>query len=331
MTCRRQSFLCLCLSGIGLVGVMGCYGRSGGVSTSGTPQVLAEQGVDEAELTAVAEAIERGWGKAAFERLVDRFRQRPEAQNQDAALWLAANALIARGSRIRAFYYLDQLLDEHPGSPLYVAAAQKQYEIADSYLRRKGDRFLFIPVHQEEEAIEMLFRLQQRLPGSTLAERAVRRTADYYFNRGDYDFAEDAYGVFIDRFPQSPDIPLVRLMQARSNILQYNGPRYDPTPLLDGKPQLEQFSRDYPDLAERSNVTEVLEWIDEQLAHKLMLHAAFYGRTGEPRARRSLLEQVVAEYPQTQQAERARRRLNRMPSSPATQPATQSDAGEGAP
>lgn len=309
-----------------LCAAAGCQGRSGGVETAGNRALLERERVEDPALRAAASLIDGGGGGKAFDQLVDRFKNQPQAAYRDVALWLAANALIEDGNRIRAFYYLDQLMDEHPGSPLFSAAASKQYEIADSYLRNKSDRaFIIFPYRRHDEALEMLFRVQQRLPGSPLAERALKRSADFYFARGDYDFAEDAYGVFIDRYPRSPQIPIVRLKQAFSNVQQYSGPRYDPTPLLDAGTQLRQFLAEYPELAQEQKIPEVLAWIDEQLAEKLMIEAAYYGRTGEPHASRLLLAQVTALYPQTQQAQRAERRLERSPApaseSPTTNPA----------
>jgi outer membrane protein assembly factor BamD (BamD/ComL family) len=43
--------------------------------------------------------------------------------------------------------------------------------------------------HAYDEAVEMLYRIQQRSPGSQLAERALLRTANYYFSDQQYDFA----------------------------------------------------------------------------------------------------------------------------------------------
>jgi outer membrane assembly lipoprotein YfiO len=310
----------LTIAALGLVlSGLGCRGSSGGVQTGGNQQRLASQEVADPALHRAAELIDDGRGDKAFRQLSDRFETQPQAAYRDMALWLAAHALIEGGNRIKAFYYLDQLMDEHPDSPLYYEAALKQYEIADSYLRNNPDRWLFLPLRRYDEAAEMLFRVQQRLPGSPLAEQALKRTADFYFARGDHDFAEDAYGVFIDRFPRSPIIPVVRLKQAYANLLQYEGPRYDPTALLDAATQLRQFAAEFPDLAREQNIPGQLAWIDEQLAEKLMIEADYYRRTGEPDAAGLLLAQVASQYPDTSHAQRARRRLDRAPS-PATMP-----------
>ncbi len=301
---------CVVLVSLGLAfALAGCRGLSGGVETRGNAHLLEQENVQDLALRRAADLVDSGDGRRAFKILVDRFKSEPQAAYRDVSLWLAANALVEDGQRIRAFYYLDQLMDEHSDSSLYYAAARKQYEIADSYLRNRSDRMLFFPVRQHEAALEMLFRVQQRLPGSPLAELALKRSADFYFANGDYDFAEDAYGVFIDRFPRSQAIPTVRLKQAYSNLLQYQGPRYDPTPLLDAATQLRQFRVEYPELARDMAVDERIDWVDEQLAEKLVLESSFFARTGEPAASRRLLAEVIERYPETPQAERARRRL----------------------
>ena len=41
---------------------------------------------------------------------------------------------IKDNNRIRAFYYLDELMDEYPASALYQIALQKQFDIASEYL-----------------------------------------------------------------------------------------------------------------------------------------------------------------------------------------------------
>lgn len=302
-----------------LWGVPGCRGFSGGVETGGNRQRLEQDNVADPALRRAAALIDAGDGRRAFRQLADRFESQPQAAYPDAALWLAANALIADGRRIKAFYYLDQLMDEHSESPLYYNAALKQYEIAESYLQNRSDRWFFIPLRRYDEAVEMLFRVQQRLPGSPLAEQALKRSGDFYFARRDYDFAEDAYGVFIDRFPRSSIIPAVRLKQAYANVLQYDGPRYDSTALLDAGTQLRQFAAEHPEMAQQQNVPRLLAWIDEQLARKLMIEADYYRRTGEPEATRLLLSQVAAQYPDTSQARQARGRLILDP--PSTRPA----------
>lgn len=88
------------------------------------------------------------------------------------------------------------------------AQLDKQYAIADRYLNGYKRRVLGIPLlYADDEAIEMLFRIQQRSPGSQLAERSLLRTADYFFKDKQWDLAADVYGVYMKSYPARPKCP----------------------------------------------------------------------------------------------------------------------------
>src|SRR5205814_9599212 len=62
---------------------------------------------------------------------------------RDRGLFLMAEAQYRLGDRIKAFYYLDELLDTFPESPLFFTALNRQYDIADKYLTGAKRRVLF--------------------------------------------------------------------------------------------------------------------------------------------------------------------------------------------
>lgn len=283
--------------------------------------LVESRGVEAPAVQRAAAEVDADEPQRAFQRLVDWFRAGDTRNDpdRDVALFVAANALIEDGRRTKAFFYLDELLDLHRGSDLYYRAAERQYDIADSYLRGEHDRMLFLRQSSDSDALEMLFRIQGRVPGSELAERALLRTADYYFEDEQYDFAEDAYTVFVERFPRSPTIPRVRLRQAWSNLLQYGGPRYDPTPLFDARQQFHAFASAYPELAEQQRLDEVTDYIDAQLAKKQAIHASFYARTGEPAAAAKIRRELAEMYPNTPAGREAAEEVRL--DEPATRPA----------
>ncbi len=89
------------------------------------------------------------------------------APDRDRAVFLLAETYYQKGSRDRfkAFYFLDELMDKYPASRFYGLAMQKQYQIADDYLNGYKNSFLYLRVlSAEDEAIEMLYRIQERRP-----------------------------------------------------------------------------------------------------------------------------------------------------------------------
>jgi hypothetical protein len=92
-------------------------------------------------------------------------------------------------------------------------------------------------------------------------------------------------------------VPRVRLRQAFASLAQFRGLRFDATPVIDAKAQLEDVQAEYPELARQENVGDVLERIDGILAARVAQTADFYRRTNEPQAAVYNWRYIVENYP----------------------------------
>jgi tetratricopeptide (TPR) repeat protein len=208
------------------------------------------------------------------------------------------------------------LHDEYPDSANYYPALELQNRIADLYLDGYKRRFMKIPMFTaQEEAIEMLYRIQNRSPGSPLAEKALLRTADYYFDDRQYDFSGDTYAAYIRSYPRSPEVPRARLREAFSNYAQFRGPRFDATPVIDAREQLRSLMATNRQLAEEQNVPSLLEQIDRDLARKLYITGDFYRRTHEPRGAAYTYGYLIKAFPRAPEAAKAKVALASIPPS----------------
>ena len=277
--------------------------------------------VDNPVLDRAEARLQQHQWKPAHDLIVPWLLSHPTAPDRDRALFLLAQVYYQSGDRIRAFYHLDELLDNFPDSRLFFPALELQYDIADSYLNGFKNEFLGLRiVPATDEAIEMLFRIQERSPGSPLAERALRRTADYYFNNSEFDLAGDAYAAFLRAYPRSPQVPQVKLRQAFSSLAQFRGPLFDATPLIDARAQFKDVQARYPELAAEMNVAQRIEQIDADLAQKAYVTGQFYQRTGKPKAAAFMYRYVVQTYPNSREAQLARGNLGRLPAWALTEP-----------
>ncbi len=280
-----------------------------------------EQAVDPA-LLRIEQLIRDRKYTQAEKSAIAWLKRSKDSPLRDRALYLVAEALYQYGDRIRSFFYLDELLDEYPESPLYYQALEKQFQIADAYLNGYKIRFMKIPMFDaKEEAVEMLYRIQQRSPGSPLAEKALLRTADSYYADTDYDLAVDAYGAYIKSYPRSPFVPRAKLRRAYANLAQFRGLRFDATPVIDAKAQLQDVVQAYPELAVEENIPAILGRIDTTFARKLYVTADFYRRTHEPRAASYTYEYLIKNYPETPEAAKAQQALSKLGAT--TRPAAQ--------
>jgi outer membrane assembly lipoprotein YfiO len=279
-----------------------------------TTQAATQPAPMDPQLTAIEQLIQQGQFRDARKKCVLWLLANKKSPWRDRGLFLEADALYGFGNRIKAFFYLDELMDEYPESRLYYRALEKQYQIADAYLNGYKRRLLYLPIlGAEEEAVEMMYRIQKRSPGSPLAEKALLRTADYYYSNGDFDLATDAYAAYIRAYPRSDKLARVRLRQAFSNLAQFRGLRFDATPVIDARIQLVSMMSDFPKESQDEHIPEILQRIDETFARKLFGIADFYTRTNEPKAAVYTYRFLAENYPQSPEASRARRALRQMP------------------
>jgi outer membrane assembly lipoprotein YfiO len=279
------------------------------------------QPVEVPALDAVERDLDQRHFKAAEKASIAWALANKEHLQRDRGLYLIARSLMGRGDYIKAFYYLDELMDTYPESTWFARAIQLQFDIADALLDGYRRRFLGMPiVGGEEDGIEMLFRVQNRSPGSPVAEQALLRTGDFYFANRDYDFAEDAYAHYLNQYPRSPSIPQVRLRRALSSLAQFRGVEFDATPLVDAREQLRAVMVMHPELAEQESIPQMLQRIDRSLAAKLVATGDFYRRTRQPGAAVYTYRYLVSVYPGTPEAAAARAQLAGMPSSALQEP-----------
>jgi len=266
------------------------------------------------ELDQAEKLIEDGQPQGAHDLLIEWEHAHKDSPVRDRCIYLLAQSAYADDNWILAFYYLDEVMDEYPESRLFYPAVEMQYRIADGYLSGHKNKFLgFAVLSANDEAIEMLYRVQLRVPGSALAEKAILRTADYYYYSGAFDYAGDTYGYFVRNFPRSPSVPRARLREAFSSLAQFRGLKFDATPLVDARAQFVDIQRDYPEMAREENVEAVIATIDSAFAGKILTIGDFYQRTGEPKGAAFNYQFLVDTYPESPEADKARQILAGFP------------------
>jgi outer membrane assembly lipoprotein YfiO len=288
-----------------------------------TTEPIAEPTLDRAE-----ELLFHNRYEPAREMLLAWEKTNKRSLARDRCIYLLAEAFYQDDNRIKAFYYLDELMDEYPDSGLFYPALQKQYEIADAYLGGYKEKLLGMRIlDRSDEGVEMMYRIQQRSPGSPLAEKSLLRTADYYFSDQDYDVAQDAYTFYARNYPRSPEIPRVRLRAAFASLAQFNGVLYDPTAIIDARAQLVDIQRKYPELAAEENVSSVIEQIDSAFARKILETAHFYERTHEIKGAVYQYRFLANTYPNSPEGIDAKRQLAKCPPSALNEPPPPSASG----
>jgi outer membrane protein assembly factor BamD (BamD/ComL family) len=252
---------------------------------------------------------------AAARRLLDPWIEtyrRTDNPHLAEAYLLRGDARLAAGNEWKALYDYEALIRQFPGSPEFVTALERELEVGLKYtagLKRKqlGVRW----VGARSEGAELLIRIQERLPGSRLAERAAIELADYYYRRGELELAATSYDILLKNFPRSQYRRRAMLRLVFAQIARYEGPPYDAAGLVEARELVEDFRSSYPaDAGQAGLNSELVGRIDEQLGAQLLEKARFYDRRRDPVSSRLVLRRLVDRHPGTDAARKALALLN---------------------
>ena len=238
-------------------------------------------------------------------------------QHQRSANPYVPEALLLRGdAKVAADNEYSALVEYEavtmfPESPHFVTALEREYEIALRYLNGLRRKFLGFRVEDARSTgEELMVRIQERLPGSRLAEQAAIELADYYYRRRDMPMASDMYEIFTRNFPDSPYRRWAMQRWIYSSLARYKGPRHDTTGLVDARNLIEDFRDQYPQDAESAGINEaLLTRVDESLGDKQLETARWYLHRGDDPSARYTLRRLVRDHPQTVAAVEALRVL----------------------
>ncbi len=260
-----------------------------------------EPGTESAQVLQARRALALGEperARALAGAFIDRF---PSSPFRADMLLVRGDALVEMGDEYEALFDYEAIAREHSGSAVFVTALEREYDIAVAYahgLRRKLYGTIRV-LDASEDAQELLIRIQERLPGSRLAEDAGDQLADFYFRRAEMRLAADAYDLFIQNYPRSDRIEKARARLIEAYLASYRGPRYDDAGLRDARRRLENLRAVQPSTAQRLGADALLVRIKESEARKLLVTAQWYLSIDDPISCEQYLRRVVTRYPDT--------------------------------
>ncbi len=215
------------------------------------------------------------------------------------AYLIRGDARVANGNEYKALYDYEAIIRDFTASDVFADAVQREYEIGLRYLgglRRKIWGMRIEPARSTGE--ELIIRVQERLPGSRLAEKAALDLAEHYYERRQMKLASEMYGIFIANYPQSEDREYAALRQIKANVARFKGPDYDGAGLTEARLLIEDFMHRYPATAQREGITVgMLVRIDESAASQLLTTARWYLRQGDEPAARFQLRRLLRKHP----------------------------------
>lgn len=278
------------------------------------PVAEPDPSTPEGQLKLIRRELVEGSASRAEDMADDWLEDHAGHPLEPEAYLIRGDARLARGRQYIALADYELIIGLYPGTEQYLTAVEREYEIAKLYINGLYRRWIFglriLPA--DDIGVELLIRVQERLPGSDLGEKASIGIGDYYFGKGDMDLATEAYDLFLINYPESRqrEWAILRLIQA--SLARFKGPEFDPTGLTEAAQRLKQYQREFPAAAERVGADALLVRITESLASKDLETADWHDDRGLDYSAIVLYRRLIIDYPQTQAARAALARLEEL-------------------
>ena len=281
-------------------------------------EVLAVEGTPQGELALIRLALADKEYRTVVKR-VKAFREKyPVDYRREDAAMLAGHALMARGYYMKAHEWYTRQLDEFPVGDLRTEGLQREHEIANAFLAGRNQVWDVCGIWSLEivrlsatgEALEILMRIAERVPGSELAEKALRRIGDYHFAEEAYRQAAEAYDEYLVMFPKRAMVPFARpayaqLRAATAAYATYRSAEYDSTPLIDAGLRFRDYRAAYPGRVRAEGIDKILTEIANRRAEADYYVAKLFERLDRPKVAAFFYNQAAKRYGQTTWTARA--------------------------
>ena len=274
---------------------------------------MPEPGTPAAELADARRLIAEDELKQAEKQLSKWLKVHKGHPLRVEALLLRGDARLMAGDFYKSLFDYEAIATYYPATEQFNVALRREFEVATRYtqgVKRKlwGRRWLAAG----DDGAELLIRIQERVPGSELGERASLALSDFYFHDGQMDLAAEAYDLFLINYPRSDQRSLAMLRGVQASLARFSGPEFDATGLIDAQERLRQFENEFPAAAERIGAAGLRVRIRESLARRDFSSADWYDRTGQDVSAAVLYRRLLAEYPDTRAGAQAAKRLGEL-------------------
>jgi len=216
------------------------------------------------------------------------------------AFLIRGDALIAQRSYYQAAFEYEAIARLYPSSEAFVTALERELDIAKLYAHGTKRKIWGLRIFSAaDEAEELLIRIQERIPGSQLAEEAGIELADFYFRNRDMRLAADAYDLFIINYPLSDQVDNAKRRLIYAHLASFKGPEFDATGLIDARVELTQLEQTAPLSAEKIGSGALVARIDESHAQKMLKTAKWYLKVRDYISAEYTIRGLVTKYPRS--------------------------------
>ena len=270
-------------------------------------------GPDRAKLDQAQQTLLGGRPAKASKLFSKWLKKFPNSPHRPEAIYYAGQSLQQQGRLNQAFETYEQLILRYSDSQYFPLALEAEFDIAEKFLTGTKRRALGIfKISADDIGIHILERIPERWPGSLLAERALISLGDYYSRKRRWADAAATYDQLIVSYSSSAFTRQARLNAAKAYMAMFNGPAFDPAPLVEARERLLDYQQLYQSDEHAGEIQAMLAKIDALQAERDYEIGKFYQRTGKKPAAKFYYQQVVQRWPDSKWADKAQKKLKKL-------------------
>ena len=282
----------------------------------------AEPATPQGDLDEVRSLLAQGKSDDALKLLKKWTEANAGHERYLEGMYLLGEAYFEDGDYYKAYESYDVVI-QNTGGDLFFKAIRREMDVARAFLsgqKRILWRMFRIPAY--DDGVKILDRVWEQVPGTRTGEEALKLKADYHFDNGDLDQAQDGYVQMVREYPSGKYTRAAMLRAAESAEAAFPGVKHDDRALVEADERYRQVRSAYPDYARREGVDERIENIRQKRAEKDLEVAKWYEKVGRRGAAEFYYRRILRDFSGTLAAGEAQGRLRALGNetqAPATQ------------
>ncbi len=273
------------------------------------------------------------WSRIAKGTLTSK-PKRGQAAWGEKVLFYLAESQYQQGKFVAANDTYEKLLNTYPGSPHLEKAVEREFAIAQDWLKSEPAKTADANAPPVDDAvrqaswldhfngrkptvdvegygIKALEHVRQHDPTGPLADDATLAIAEYYMRKADYENASAYFDQLITDHPKGPLLQKGMLGSIDAKMKAYLGPEYDADGLEKARVLIRQVMMAFPERSDEVNkkLENDLNLIADQQAEITFKRGEFYKRTGYVSGAEMSFGEVRARWPKSPWAEKAQVQL----------------------
>ncbi len=233
---------------------------------------------------------------------------------RERAGFMAGESLFQAGKYYKAYVALEDYLAYYPRTPRLKDVIKRQLDVGLKLLEGAKKDLLGMPILSGfSTGLEVMRKVLDKHPFEDFSDEYHFQLCARLEQADKHEDAALEWETFLQRYPSSDFAPTALFRKGDSQLKEFEGVDYDPKPLVNAKRTFEDYVQHNPHGDKVKEAEQRLLDIAEKAAEKDYNTAIFYLKDmDKPGSARMYLESLIADYPQTTWAQKARETLAKL-------------------